>query len=86
MTVESPFANPDPPKIEGPNWLARLLTAFGYILAIPLFPFAIRVVSGAWHRYVARTMDADPERVALLAGPGPVELHQHRGRPAATHS
>lgn len=33
-----------PPKIAGPNWLARLLTAFGYVIAIPLFPLAIRIV------------------------------------------
>jgi len=44
MTVDSPLAAPQPPKIEGPNWLARVLTAFGYVLAIPLFPFAIRIV------------------------------------------
>jgi regulator of protease activity HflC (stomatin/prohibitin superfamily) len=44
MTTDSPLANPQPPKIEGPNWLARLLTGFGYVLAIPLFPFAIRIV------------------------------------------
>ncbi len=28
----------------GPNWLARLLTVFGYFLAIPLFPMAIKIV------------------------------------------
>jgi regulator of protease activity HflC (stomatin/prohibitin superfamily) len=28
----------------GPNWLARLLTASGYLLAIPLFPLAIKIV------------------------------------------
>jgi regulator of protease activity HflC (stomatin/prohibitin superfamily) len=28
----------------GPNWLARLLTAMGYLLAIPLFPLAIKIV------------------------------------------
>jgi regulator of protease activity HflC (stomatin/prohibitin superfamily) len=28
----------------GPNWLARLLTATGYLLAIPLFPLAIKIV------------------------------------------
>jgi regulator of protease activity HflC (stomatin/prohibitin superfamily) len=44
MTNNSPLAAPEPPKMEGPNWLARLLTAFGYVLAIPLFPFAIRIV------------------------------------------
>jgi regulator of protease activity HflC (stomatin/prohibitin superfamily) len=27
-----------------PNLLSRLLTAFGYIMAVPLFPFAIRIV------------------------------------------
>jgi regulator of protease activity HflC (stomatin/prohibitin superfamily) len=33
-----------PPKIAGPNWLSRLLTAFGYILAIPLFFLAVKIV------------------------------------------
>jgi regulator of protease activity HflC (stomatin/prohibitin superfamily) len=33
-----------PPKIAGPNWLARALTAFGYILAIPLFFLAVKIV------------------------------------------
>jgi regulator of protease activity HflC (stomatin/prohibitin superfamily) len=28
----------------GPNFLARLLTVFGYMLAIPLFPLAIKIV------------------------------------------
>jgi regulator of protease activity HflC (stomatin/prohibitin superfamily) len=28
----------------GPNWLARMLTAMGYLLAIPLFPMAIKIV------------------------------------------
>ena len=28
----------------GPNWLARMLTAMGYMLAIPLFPMAIKIV------------------------------------------
>ena len=28
----------------GPNWLARLLTATGYLMAIPLFPLAIKIV------------------------------------------
>ena len=28
----------------GPNWLARLLTGFGYLLAIPLFFLAIKIV------------------------------------------
>lgn len=27
-----------------PNWLARILTGFGYVLAIPLFPFAVKIV------------------------------------------
>ncbi|MEX0681866.1 MAG: slipin family protein [Dehalococcoidia bacterium] len=44
MTAASPPAAPEPPKFEGPNWLARVLTAFGYVLAVPLFPFAIRIV------------------------------------------
>lgn len=37
----------EPPRDEStnaPNWLARILTAFGYILAIPLFPFAVKIV------------------------------------------
>src|SRR3989304_7630957 len=35
-----------PPRdIPGPNWLARLLTGFGYLLAIPLFFVAIKIVS-----------------------------------------
>jgi regulator of protease activity HflC (stomatin/prohibitin superfamily) len=33
-----------PESPPGPNFLARLLTAFGYILAIPLFPMAIKIV------------------------------------------
>lgn len=33
-----------PERIPGPNLLARILTAFGYIMAVPLFPFAIRIV------------------------------------------
>ena len=44
MTVDSPLATPEPPKIEGPNFLARILIVFGYIMAVPLFPFAIRIV------------------------------------------
>ena len=34
------------PTVEppGPNWLARLLTASGYLLAVPLFPLAIKIV------------------------------------------
>ena len=28
----------------GPNWLSRLLTAMGYLLAVPLFPLAIKIV------------------------------------------
>jgi regulator of protease activity HflC (stomatin/prohibitin superfamily) len=39
MTIEE-----TPPKIGGPNWLARVLTAFGYILAIPLFFLAVKIV------------------------------------------
>lgn len=31
-------------KQAAPNWLARILTGFGYLLAIPLFPFAIKIV------------------------------------------
>ncbi len=44
MTVDSPFATPEPPRVEGPNLLARVLIIFGYIMAVPLFPFAIRIV------------------------------------------
>lgn len=36
-----PEPTAEPP---GPNWLARLLTATGYMLAIPLFPMAIKIV------------------------------------------
>ena len=39
MTTEQ--AQQPPP---GPNFLARLLTVFGYMLAIPLFPMAIKIV------------------------------------------
>jgi regulator of protease activity HflC (stomatin/prohibitin superfamily) len=39
MTIEE-----TPPKISGPNWLAKVLTAFGYILAIPLFFLAVKIV------------------------------------------
>ena len=42
MTQRAP--DPEPPAIPGPNLLARILTAFGYLMAVPLFPFAIRVV------------------------------------------
>lgn len=38
----------EPPRDEivknTPNWLARVLTGFGYLLAIPLFPFAVKIV------------------------------------------
>src|SRR3989304_2364900 len=35
-----------PPRdIPGPNWLARLPTGFGYLLAVPLFFVAIKIVS-----------------------------------------
>jgi len=44
MTVDSPLATPEPPKVGGPNLLARVLIVFGYIMAVPLFPFAIRIV------------------------------------------
>jgi len=36
-----PKPTAEPP---GPNWLASLLTAMGYLLAIPLFPLAIKIV------------------------------------------
>ena len=44
MTVDSPLATPEPPKQEAPNLLARVLIIFGYLMAVPLFPFAIRIV------------------------------------------
>ena len=35
----------EPPRAASePNLLSRLLTAFGYVMAVPLFPFAIRIV------------------------------------------
>jgi regulator of protease activity HflC (stomatin/prohibitin superfamily) len=39
MSSESTPAGPP-----APNWLGRLLIAFGYLLAIPLFPMAIKIV------------------------------------------
>jgi regulator of protease activity HflC (stomatin/prohibitin superfamily) len=33
-----------PRSASEPNLLSRLLTVFGYIMAVPLFPFAIRIV------------------------------------------
>src|SRR2546422_8255252 len=37
--------NEMPPRaVSEPNFLSRLLTIFGYIMAVPLFPFAIRIV------------------------------------------
>jgi regulator of protease activity HflC (stomatin/prohibitin superfamily) len=44
MSQQKPTDSPEVERIPGPNWLARILTAFGYILAIPLFPFAIKIV------------------------------------------
>jgi len=44
MSQDPSIHIPEPPKTEGPNWLAQLLTVFGYFLAVPLFPFAIRIV------------------------------------------
>ena len=35
---------PQQDKTAAPNWLSRILTGFGYLLAIPLFPFAIKIV------------------------------------------
>jgi regulator of protease activity HflC (stomatin/prohibitin superfamily) len=35
---------PQQDKSAAPNWLARILTGFGYLLAIPLFPFAVKIV------------------------------------------
>lgn len=42
--TQTPENDPIERRYEGPNWLARLLTVFGYILAVPLFPFAIKIV------------------------------------------
>ncbi len=39
MTQQSPA-----PAAPGTNVLARILTAVGYVLAIPLFPFAVKIV------------------------------------------
>jgi regulator of protease activity HflC (stomatin/prohibitin superfamily) len=44
MSTRPPDTAPTPERIPGPNLLARILTAFGYIMAVPLFPFAIRIV------------------------------------------
>jgi regulator of protease activity HflC (stomatin/prohibitin superfamily) len=41
---QQPQTEPEVERVAGPNWLARLLTVFGYILAVPLFPFAIKIV------------------------------------------
>jgi regulator of protease activity HflC (stomatin/prohibitin superfamily) len=35
---------PRPDSHAGPNWLARILTIFGYLVAIPLFFLAIKIV------------------------------------------
>jgi regulator of protease activity HflC (stomatin/prohibitin superfamily) len=35
---------PRPTGSSPSNWLAKLLTAFGYVLAVPLFPMAIKIV------------------------------------------
>jgi regulator of protease activity HflC (stomatin/prohibitin superfamily) len=44
MTARDPIGPEEAEKIAGPNWLAKVLTIFGYIIAIPLFPFAIKIV------------------------------------------
>jgi regulator of protease activity HflC (stomatin/prohibitin superfamily) len=44
MSAQSPLARPDEPKPSEPNFLARILTSFGYLMAIPLFPLAIKIV------------------------------------------
>jgi len=36
--------NEPPRAASDPNILSRLLTAFGYVMAVPLFPFAVRIV------------------------------------------
>jgi len=33
-----------PPEPIQTNWLSRILTAFGYLLAVPLFPLAVKIV------------------------------------------
>jgi regulator of protease activity HflC (stomatin/prohibitin superfamily) len=33
-----------PPEPIQTNWLSRILTAFGYVLAVPLFPLAVKIV------------------------------------------
>ena len=43
MAASTPLPAREPPPM-GPNWLARILTAFGYLMAIPLFPFAVKIV------------------------------------------
>ncbi|MBI2912785.1 MAG: slipin family protein [Chloroflexi bacterium] len=35
---------PTPAALPGPNWLARVLTGLGYLMAIPLFWIAIKIV------------------------------------------
>lgn len=37
-------STPPAEKQPGANILSRILTAFGYILAVPLFPFAVKIV------------------------------------------
>jgi regulator of protease activity HflC (stomatin/prohibitin superfamily) len=44
MKDRDPVGPEEAEKVPGPNWLAKLLTIFGYIIAIPLFPFAIKIV------------------------------------------
>lgn len=35
---------PQKSKSEAPNWFAKIIVAFGYLMAIPLFPFAVKIV------------------------------------------
>ena len=44
MSDRSPLDAPQMGGVPGTNLLARVLTAFGYIMAIPLFPFAVKIV------------------------------------------
>lgn len=44
MSAQSPLARPDAPEPSEPNFLARILTSFGYLMAIPLFPLAVKIV------------------------------------------
>lgn len=38
------MSSQEPERVPGPNLLSGILTVFGYVMAVPLFPFAIRIV------------------------------------------